>query len=205
MSTSSYGTFDPTAQLFEAVKLNRKPEHAVSPLFINRWSPRSYTDQKVSDVDLFRILEAARWAPSSSNLQPWRFYIARTDEQLLTFQQFIKPNNRLWTDKAPVLVLLTSEKYNAKGEPNGAHAFDTGAAWAQLALQATLLGLATHAVGGFERDKARELLHVPDHLEIHAVIAIGYQGSKDNLNEALHEREKPNDRRLLIESIIEWR
>ncbi|QGQ96355.1 nitroreductase [Paenibacillus psychroresistens] len=205
MSNSSYQTFDPTEKLFEIVELNRKSEHAVSPLFLNRWSPRSYTEQKVTKADLNRILEAARWAPSASNLQPWRFYIAASEEQLLTFQQFIKPNNRLWTDHAPVLVLLTSAKLNAVGEPSLAHAFDTGAAWAQLALQATLLGLVTHAVGGFDRDKARELLQVPDDFEIHAIITIGYQGNKEDLAEALQEREKPNNRRPLSESIVEWK
>ncbi|MFH5181627.1 nitroreductase family protein [Paenibacillus sp. TAB 01] len=148
-------------------------------------------------------MEAARWAPSSSNLQPWRFIVAKTEEQKLKFQEFIKPNNRLWTDRAPVLALIASHKLRQDGQPNGAHAFDTGAAWASIALQAHLLGLATRAVGGYDKDKARQVLNVPDEYELHAVIALGYRGSRDALPEELREREEPNGRRPLTDSIIE--
>jgi nitroreductase len=186
------------------VKDNRNPEGELSPLFLNRWSPRSFTDQKIIESDLHQILEAARWAPSSNNLQPWRFYLANTEAQLEVFKQFILPFNRVWTDRIPQLLLLASVKLTPKGDPNAAHAFDAGAAWAQIALQATLLGLAAHALGGFDRAKARELLNVSDDLDLHAVIAIGYQGGKEALNEALQEREKPNQRNPLAASIMEW-
>jgi nitroreductase len=198
-------SFHPALQLSAIVKDNRVPEFEVSPLFLNRWSPRSYTDQKVTEADLNRILEAAHWAPSSNNEQPWRFYVAKTEAELEVFKQFIKPFNRVWTDQAPLLVLIASYKLTSKGELNVTHAFDTGAAWVQIALQSTLLGLISHAIGGFDRGKARELLHVPDDQEIHAVVVIGYQGEKAALSEKLQEREKPNQRKPLANSIVEWK
>lgn len=189
-------------RLAEDVEANRKAQYPVNPLFLNRWSPRSFSNQQVSDEDLHTILEAAHWAPSSYNDQPWRFIVAKNEEQLRVFHEFLGEFNRQWATKAPVLVLLASAKSRPNGDPNGAHTFDTGTAWGFLALQAKLLGIITHAIGGFDREKARSLLQVPDELELHAVIAIGYQGLKDNLPEALRERETPNNRRPLNELIV---
>jgi nitroreductase len=204
MSLIGNQSFHPALQLSEIVKDNRKPEGELNPLFLNRWSPRSFTDQKVSEADLHQILEAARWAPSSNNVQPWRFYIANTEAKLEVFKQFILPFNRVWTDTIPQMLLLASAKLTPKGDPNAAHAFDAGAAWVLIALQAILLGLAAHAIGGFDRAKARELLNVPDDQELHAVILIGYQGGKEALNESLQKREIPNQRNPLAASIMEW-
>jgi nitroreductase len=204
MSSIAKQAFHPALHLLDVVKDNRDPDHKVSPLFLNRWSPRAFTDQKVSDEDLHQLFEAARWAPSSNNQQPWRFYIANTDAKLEVFKQFILPFNRSWMDHVPQLVLLGSAKLTPKGDPNGAHAFDAGTAWAHIALQATLLGLIAHALGGFDSAKARELLNVPDDIDLHAVIVIGYQGDKALLSDALQEREKPNQRNPLADSIIEW-
>ncbi|MEI7025075.1 nitroreductase family protein [Paenibacillus sp. y28] len=185
------------------VQANRKSEYDLAPLFLNRWSLRSFTDQKVSDEDLYSLLEAAHWAPSSYNDQPWRFIVAKTEEQLAVFHSFLGDFNKLWATKAPVLLLVASDKQRANGDPNGAHAFDSGAAWGYLALQATIKGLVTHAIGGFDRQQARELLQVPDHLELHAVIAVGYQGEKSQLPEAIQEREVPSGRRSLREVVFE--
>ncbi|MNI18863.1 malonic semialdehyde reductase [compost metagenome] len=205
MSTDNISTILAFDQQSEEVSTHRQADHAVHPIFINRWSPRAYSNQLVSDDVLHTVLEAARWAPSSNNIQPWRFIIAKTEEQLKIFQSFINPNNRLWSDHAPILIVLASNKLNANGGPNGAHAFDTGAAWGSLALQASLLGLITHAIGGFDREQARTLLNVPDELELHAVIALGYRGDKESLPEALQEREKPNGRKPISESIWEFK
>ncbi|WP_141692609.1 nitroreductase family protein [Paenibacillus pectinilyticus] len=185
------------------VEANRKADYPVHSLFLNRWSSRAFEEKEVTQETLHTVLEAARWAPSSSNLQPWRFVVAHTEEQKQKFQAFIKPNNRLWTDHAPVLLLLLSHKLRQDGEPNGAHAFDTGAAWASIAFQAHLLGLATRAVGGYDREKAREVLQVPAEYELHAVIALGYRGARETLVEEFQQRELPNGRRALNESIIE--
>ena len=180
----------------------RQADAPVHPLVLNRWSPRAYEPRPVPEQLLATVLEAARWAPSSSNLQPWRFYVARTPEEHETFRKFIKPNNRLWTDGAPVLLLIGSEKRKDDGEPNGAHAFDAGAAWGILALQAQLVGLSTRAVGGFDRALARETLGTPDSIELHAVIALGYRADAGKLPETLREREKPNGRRKLADSLL---
>jgi nitroreductase len=190
-------------QVTEEVQAHRKSEHSVNPLFLNRWSPRAFSDQKVSDHDLQAVLEAAHWAPSSYNDQPWRFIVAKTDEQLEVFQQFLTEFNRSWASKAPVLLVVASDTLRANGDPNGAHTFDSGTAWGYLALQAKILGLATHGIGGFDKEQARSVLNVPDHFELHAVIALGYPGDKQTLPEFLQEREVPSPRRPLSEVVFE--
>ncbi|MFB5192431.1 nitroreductase family protein [Alicyclobacillus fastidiosus] len=184
----------------------RHSDYPIDELFLNRWSPRAFAEKKVPTETLYSILEAARFAPSASNFQPWRFVIAQTDEELETFAEFILPGNRLWTDhKVPVLILLLSDKYRPNGEPNPYHSFDAGAAWQNLALQAHKLGLVTHAMGGFDKAKARELLQIPEQFEVLTLIALGYQGDKNELPEQLQEREMPNDRRPLSESIVSFK
>lgn len=189
-------------RLTDEVQLHRHADYSIHPQFINRWSPRAFSDREVSDDIVNTILEAARWAPSSNNQQPWRFIVARTEQQREVFKQFINTNNRLWTDQVPIFILLASYKLNAKGEINGAAPFDTGAAWGSIALQANWLGVQTHAIGGYDKDKARELLNIPDDYQLHAVIALGYRGATDNLPDNLQQREKPNGRRPLTESIL---
>ena len=180
----------------------RKPDFEVSPQFINRWSPRSFSEKEIPEDVLFGLFEAARWAPSASNIQPWRFIIARTKEDLEKFHSFIMPGNLVWCKKAPVLAVIASQKTTERGL-NSWHAFDSGTAWGHLALEANAKGLVTHAMGGFEKEKAREVLNVPDDIEIHAVIAIGYQGEKEVLPENLQEREQPSSRRPLKELLFE--
>lgn len=192
-----------TEQLAPEVSANRKSEYPVSPVFLNRWSPRAFSDKSISDQDLNTILDAAHWAPSSFNDQPWRFIVAKTEEQLHVFHEILNDFNRSWASKAPVLLLVASDKQRANGDPNGAHAFDAGAAWGYIALQASLLGIASHAIGGFDREKARTLLNVPDNFELHAVIALGYQGDRNQLPEGLREREVPNGRVELSQVVFE--
>ncbi|WEG12355.1 nitroreductase family protein [Pullulanibacillus sp. KACC 23026] len=175
----------------------RHAEHDIDPVYLNRWSPRSFLDKEVPDEVLMRIFEAARWAPSAINLQPWRFIIARTEEDRKKFYSFINERNVMWCEKAPVLALLISDKEDPK------HAFDTGTAWGYLSLQAAREGLVTHAMGGFDGDKARDVLNIPDNFDCQVVIAIGYQGEKEALPEGLKEREQPSDRRPLNETLFE--
>ncbi|MBO0996404.1 nitroreductase family protein [Bacillus sp. SD075] len=196
-------TDKPFEQLTNEVKEYRKSERSVSPLFLNRWSPRAYSDREISDDDLYSVLEAAHWAPSSFNDQPWRFIVAKTESQLKIFHEFLHPFNRAWAEKAPVLVLVASRTRRENGDPNGAHAFDSGAAWGYLAIQATLRGLSTHAIGGFDKDKARNLLNVPEDFDLHAVITIGYRGEKEALDKNLQGRENPSTRKPLNEVVFE--
>lgn len=167
-----------TKSHFPEVAENRSAAYEIDPVFLNRWSPRSFKEDQVPDDVLFSLFEAARWAPSASNEQPWRFIVARTAEDKQRFYPFIAEGNRIWCEKAPVLALILSKTVSGRGTFNRAHAFDAGAAWGYLALQATKLGLITHAMGGFDPEKAKEVLGVPDDYELHAVIAIGYQGKK---------------------------
>jgi nitroreductase len=144
------------------VEQARQATYPVDPVFLNRWSPRSFQEKEVPDEVLFALFEAARWAPSSYNEQPWRFILARTQEDREKFHSFILPGNRAWCEKAPALALVISKKHYANGNPNRAHAFDTGAAWGYLALEAANRGLITHAMGGFDAEKAREVLQIPE-------------------------------------------
>ncbi|RCW77386.1 nitroreductase family protein [Saliterribacillus persicus] len=176
----------------------RKADYDVDEIFLKRWSPRSYEDKNVSEEDLFSVLEAARWAPSSMNKQPWRFIVARTKEDREKFHSFIMDANRVWCEKAPALVLIISDE-----EQGGTHAFDTGAAWGFMSLQAAKKGMITHAMGGFFKDQAKEALNIPDHFTLHAVVAVGYQADKSLLSDELQEREKPSDRKPLSETVME--
>jgi nitroreductase len=182
---------------------HRKAQFEIEPMFLNRWSPRAYSEQPIDDETLFRIFEAARWAPSAFNLQPWRFIIARTEEDRNKFLSFIMEGNVAWCRKAPVLAVLVSHTAHPNGGTNRAHAFDAGAAWGYLALQATQLGIYAHAMGGFDRDKAREVLQLPADYEPHIVISLGYYGDPQDLPEALQAREVPSTRRPLQETVFE--
>ena len=178
-------------------KAFRQAEHEIDPVYLNRWSPRSFLEKEVPEEVLMKLFEAARWAPSANNLQPWKFIIARTKEDREKFHSFINEGNRIWCEKAPVLAVLISDKEDP------VHSFDAGTAWGYLSLQATREGLVTHAMGGFQRDKAREVLNIPDNFDPQVVIAIGYQGEKEVLPEKLQEREQPSSRKPLNEVLVE--
>lgn len=184
------------------VKTYRKPEYEIDDMILNRWSPRSFSGQEVPENILLSLFEAARWAPSAYNVQPWRFIIARTKDTREKFYSFINEFNLSWCKKAPVLALIISKKSDENGEIKS-HAFDTGAAWGLLALQATKSGLITHPMTGFDFDKAREVLEIPEDYAIQALVAIGYQGEREDLPVNLQEREQPNGRRPLEETVFE--
>lgn len=163
----------------------RTADHPIDPIFLNRWSPRSFTGEQISDSDLFTILEAARWAPSSSNLQPWRFLYAKRDTA--PWARFFDPlfdGNKRWVNQTSALVAVLSKRTRQPkdGPPveNYNHSFDTGAAWAYLALQANLSGWAAHAMGGFDVPRAIADLGIPDDYRIECMVAIGrYRGDPD--------------------------
>ena len=175
------------------VKNYRDTKYGVDEMFTNRWSPRSFSNKEVENEKLLSLFEAAHWAPSANNFQPWRFIVAQTADERAVFHAFINEFNLVWCGTAPVLTLILS-KTNKDGKIVRSHSFDTGAAWANLALQANKQGLVTHAMGGFDHDKAREVLEIPEDYRIEALVAIGYQGEKENLPAQLQEREQPNTR-----------
>jgi nitroreductase len=190
---------------------SRRADAPIDPLFTDRWSPRSFDRSAISDIDLATLFEAARWAPSAFNHQPWRFVFARqggTDWQ--RFVSLLMPFNAGWAQNASALVFILSDtliQLPGKPEPglSHSHSFDAGAAWAQLALQATRLGYSTHGMTGVDFARARTELGVPERFRIEAAIAIGRRGDKTHLPEQLQAREAPSDRRPVAELVMEGR
>jgi nitroreductase len=189
----------------------RRPEFAVDPIFVNRWSPRAFTDEAIDETTLFTLFEAARWAPSASNSQPWRFiYALKDSHHWPTFLSLLSGSNQRWAANASVLVVLVSKTTQVReGEieasPLRSHSFDSGAAWANLSLQALHSGWRAHAIGGFNRDKAREVLGVPESYSVEVAIAVGRQAERDSLPSDLREREHPNQRRRIEQFVAEGR
>jgi nitroreductase len=173
----------------------RKTRYDIDPIYIKRWSPRSFSNQKVSEEVLSSVFEAARWAPSAANVQPWRFVFASSGQDKEIFLSFINEGNVVWCKNAPVLIAVISKMEEERfGGNNPAHAFDTGTAWGFLSLEAARKGLITHAMGGFNKEKAKEALSIPDGYQVHAIVALGYQGEKSSLEEAYQKREVPSPR-----------
>lgn len=186
----------------EINKLKAVPQEGLLPVIATRWSPRSFSDKDVSANDLRLILEAARWTPSSSNQQPWRFLVGvKGSETHQKIFNTLVPFNQSWASKAPVLILGTAVAKDSKGTPNAYALYDLGQAVASLVLQAEALGLVAHSMGGFDHAGARAAFSLGDDLVIGAVTAIGYQGQPSALeNETLREREiAPRERKPLSE------
>lgn len=182
----------------------------VHDLFRKRWSPRSFSDRPVSNHDLLIVLEAARWASSSSNEQPWRFVVTRKSDGVLHERLLaaLTPSNQAWAKSAPVLLLtVAKETFTQTGATNLYARHDTGGALAHLSLQATALGLHVHSMAGFDGAKARKDLGIPEGYEPIAVVALGYLGSPDTLSETQKERElAPRKRKPLSQLVFggEW-
>ena len=186
------------------VREQRQAEHEIDPIFLNRWSPRAFSPRPVEDEVLLSALEAARWAPSSNNEQPWRFIIARSEADRAKFLEFLAPGNQRWAKDAPVLLVIISKKaFVESGQPNKTHQFDAGTASGFLHLQARQNGLYVHGMAGFDTDRARTALDVPDGFDIMAVFALGYRGETSQLPPDLQAREIPSTRRPLADSLME--
>lgn len=183
----------------------RRADFPISPLFTDRWSPRSFVPEPMPEADLMTILEAARFAPSANNTQPWRFIYARRDTpEWEIMLSVLMDGNVVWAKNASALVILYSLK-TIKAADSGeekafrSHAFDAGAAWMSLALQAHMLGYSAHAMGGIHHDKAMSTFAVPDTYRSEVAIAIGKRGERSALPEPLQIRETPNARKPLRE------
>jgi nitroreductase len=187
------------------VQKTRNTTYEINDLIVNRWSPRSFLPEELSDKKLFSLFEAARWAPSSSNGQPWRFIFAKRDSQHWNgLFNLLVDFNKQWCANASVLVVVLAKKtFEHNGQPIATRQFDAGAAWENLALQAISEGLFTHAMAGFDYEKARKDLAVPDDYDVVAMIAIGKIGPKEKLSSELQTREVPSTRKPLSELIME--
>jgi nitroreductase len=178
--------------------LGRTSDHPVETLIIERWSPRAFTGDSIPVETLMSIFEAARWAPSSYNSQPWRFiYGLHGTPAFDTIFNLLVPGNQGWAKNAAVLMVLVSKTtMSPRGTemPSYSHSFDTGAAWQSLALQATALGWHAHGMVGFDIPRAAAELGVPEGYRVEAAIAIGKQGDKSVLPEQMQAMETPNGR-----------
>jgi nitroreductase len=186
--------------------MSRTSTLPIDPLFLRRWSPRAMSGAPLTRDELLPLLEAARWAPSGGNGQPWRFAFALGGTS--HFDRYLAalvPGNREWCLRAGALLLLSARVVRDDGRAAPSAPFDAGAAWMGLALQGTLSGLVVHAMGGFDREAARAAAALPAGLEPQVMIAVGHPGRVEDLPEKLREREVPSDRLPLEALVVEGR
>lgn len=182
----------------------RTSDYPIDALFLDRWSPRAMSGESIDAAELLVLFEAAHWAPSSGNSQPWRFLYARREtEQWQGFFDLLAEGNRTWCDKAAALIVFLSRTTHAQtGRALVTHSYDTGAAWMSLAFQGWLRGLVVHGMAGFDYARARTTLNVPDHFTVEAMAAVGRPGSKEDLPPQHLQREFPSTRRPITELVF---
>jgi nitroreductase len=183
----------------------RKADHPIDNIFLDRWSPRAMTGETIQEEELLLLFEAARWAPSSYNNQPWRILYARrdTDYWPLFLDLLVESNQRWAKNAAALLVFISRTHFDFNGEPAITHSFDTGAAWENLALQGWLKGFVVHGMQGFDYGRAKTTLNIPDGFNVEAMAAIGKSADPATLSENLRAKEAPSDRRKLEQTICE--
>jgi nitroreductase len=183
----------------------RQADHTIDPLFLDRWSPRAMSGEEIPQEELLVLFEAARWAPSSYNNQPWRILFARrSSRQWPLFFDLLAETNKVWAVNAAALLLFISKStFDHNGKPYPTHSYDTGAAWQNLALQGYLNGYVVHGMQGFDYERARTSLEIPEEYTVEAMAAVGLPGNPGTLPEALRQRETPNDRRKLDKTVCE--
>lgn len=179
-------------------KTTRKADYPVNSLIISRWSPRAMSGKELTNDELMTLFEAARWAPSSYNLQPWKFiYALKNTPEWDKFFDLLVPFNKSWAKNASVLILALS---NNKGDTK-TNSLSTGAAVQNLALQGHDMNLIVHGVEGFDYDKARKELNIPQEYKIESMYVVGKPDSKEVLPKELQEREVPSDRKKIVEFV----
>jgi nitroreductase len=183
----------------------RKPDHPIESIFVERWSPRAMSGDPLTQGEILTLFEAGRWAPSTYNEQEWRFLYARRETpQWDTIFDLLVEGNQAWCKNASMLVVIVAHKvFMLNGKPNPVHLFDVGAAFENIALQATAMGLVVHGMQGFDFEKAHSSLKVPDDYAVAAMFAAGRPAPTEVLPEGLREREKPTDRKPVSEIICE--
>jgi nitroreductase len=183
----------------------RTAEHTIVNLILNRWSPRAMSGEPISNEELMSLFEAARWAPSSFNNQPWRFmYALHNSEHWDMFFNLLADANKVWCAKAAVLIVIASANnfaYNNK--PSRTHSFDAGAAWENFALEGYAQGLVIHAMEGFDYDQAKTVLKIPTDYTVEAMIAVGKPGKTEDLPAQLQQKEQQSDRKKIEEFVFE--
>jgi nitroreductase len=180
-------------------------QYPINDLLQQRWSPLAFSEQMVDPEKLCSVLEAARWAASSYNEQPWSFIVA-TRENEAEFERLLSclaEGNQEWARNAPILMLSVAKLHFERNGKENRHAFhDVGAASAELALQATANGLFIHQMAGFDVPKAQEIYGIPEGYEPVAAIALGYLGDPNTLSERLLQREQAPRTRKPLEQFV---
>jgi nitroreductase len=180
--------------------------YEILPLIAKRWSPVLFSDKNIEEDRLMQIFEAARWAPSSRNEQPWRFiYAYKGTPDFNKMIDSLMEGNQDWAKEVPVIVIVLSEKFSSfNGEPMFHYMYDTGAASMQMQLQALELGIYSHTMGGFFPEKTKELFNIPENLEIVSFVAFGYPTNEfEKRPSHLQERDKsPRDRKPLSDIVF---
>lgn len=175
----------------------------IMPEIQNRWSPRAFDTLPIPREDVMALLEAAHYAPSCFNEQPWRFILADEEDTLSRMRSILNPANQAWASSAPVLLLIVSHKtFGQNGKDNYWHMFDAGTAWGFLSLEAERRHLITHAMAGFSKERARAAFTISDDYDLITVVAIGRYGNKSSLNEELQLREHPETRKDIDDLLL---
>lgn len=196
---------NPQEEIRNDVREHRSPSYDIAPLFVNRWSPRSMTGDPLNEDEFMPLFEAAKWAPSSYNNQPWRFlYATRNGDHWNVYLDILSDGNRTWAKQAAVLVVMISKTtFDFNGEPSQTHSFDAGAAWENMALEGARRGLVVHGMEGFDYEQAAAVLSIPSGYAIEAMAAIGIRGPPETLPIEMQEGEEPSDRKSLNDIIVE--
>ncbi len=195
--------------LFKCTKKNkplqRLPEYPVDDVFLRRQSLYALSGQKITHEQLMGLFEAAKWAPSEYNCQPWRFiYAHRETAAWKILFGLLVPWNQQWAkDAAALVVIISKNTFELNGKTSATHSFVTGAAWMNFALQATMQGIIAHGVAGFDYAKARTNLNIPDDYTIEAMCVVGFPGSAELLGNEFIKREIPSQRKQLKEIVAE--
>jgi nitroreductase len=185
----------------------RKPEFDVAGIFPDRWSPRAMKPEPLTREELLPLFEAARWAPSSFNNQPWRFvYALRGTKEFDVLLSLLVEGNRAWARSAGALIVVLSRAtFEYNGSPSRTHHFDSGSAWAYFALQGSMRGLAVHGMEGFDYERAKSELGVPEGYDVEAMAAVGHPGNKEDLPKRARDMEMPSGRKRVGEFAFEGR
>jgi nitroreductase len=183
--------------------VNRESAYPIQPLLLSRVSSRAFGEERLTEDELMTLFEAARWAPSSFNGQPWRFvYARRGEKEWETLFNVLTDFNKSWCKNADTLVVAVSRNnFEKNNKPARTSHFDTGSAWMSLALEAHARNIVTHGMEGFDYDAIKKALAIPEGFTVEAMIAIGKPGNIDTLPEKLQEMEFPSTRKPLNEMI----
>ncbi len=184
---------------------NRVFTYDVLPLIQERWSSRAFDQtRELSGEDMRALLEAASYAPSCFNEQPWRYIVARRDTEVFdAIYETLTPGNQAWAGYSDVLLItLADQHFGYNGKPNPFHIFDAGTAWGYLSLEAQARDILAHCMGGFDKTLLRETLDIPQNTDIISLVALGYYGSPDYLPEDIQAKEVPAPRKPITDLVI---